>query len=302
MFWASEVWMFGAVSRKIKLWDGGDKKEVYYPLRPDVLVSFTIKPAPGKDEPRFTYRETPIKPADEVRSYQQNFTGSGAGSPSSRQNWTSKEQDGKVVHLRNNTGGGQVTSPFVDNRGQDDKAKETVRRLLDKLDDPLPALPPPANTQTAGESTNTSMADVEFLRNSLKTSASTQPSTRLRNSSQSSGYPQPSNSGSSPQSNKSVSSGASVGRCDNTTFRGPRAKISLRKVAGIDYITDNSDGHEISVMEFDKLTGSVCSFCRTPIGGLEEVSEFLTRRTFICKSCVSDELPTPSAQSKEKAA
>ena len=59
MFWASEPWMFAAVERKVKLWDGGKDKKKIIPLPENQLWSFKINANAKGDEKVLNMR--PVK-------------------------------------------------------------------------------------------------------------------------------------------------------------------------------------------------------------------------------------------------
>ena len=72
-----------------------------------------------------------------------------------------------------------------------------------------------------------------------------------------------------------------------TTKAKPAVKqVSLRKVAGIEYISDRKSNREFTLAQFEERTKGTCGYCKKPVGGLEEVAEFYNDgKTFICIDC-----------------
>ena len=264
VFWASESWMFSAVSRKIDLWDGGADKTVSFALGVNQLMQLSIDWSGTKPQEIFSLKPSLEVKQKEVRGYAGNNYTNGAGGT-------------------NKASGGSVSSPFV---GED------------KLDDKLPIhlLPGPVTTKTVEEfgTTNTPMTpSVKNTQNSLASSTaltSSLPTSRAKLSLVES------NSGDSAQGDNANTSKGSPASCGN--FRKPLPPlVSKRKLAGLWYITDNKTSQEISEKEFETLTQGICCFCQTGIGGLEEIEQlFINNRGghksafFTCSSC-SDPIP-----------
>lgn len=279
MFWASEPWMFGAVERTIDLWEPKDPSHKFYQLETDTLVTYKINPNPKGDDKRFTMHMHKITPKSEVRSYSGNRAGSGQGGSGSRVWSTRESSDGKVTHLRNNTAnrGGSVANPFVPTGNQPEQLK----------------LIPPERTTTQDGSGTTPMGDVEFLRNSVNGSGSSMQSTVSQTSKKPTLSLPNTSSGDSQATSKSGLCGGSSMSSERKASNGvgtTRSKrgVSFRNVVGIEYITRNATGREFTLAQFDRETGSTCSFCRTPIGSLHEVADFISDTKFICTTCTTE--------------
>ncbi|MBU6231628.1 hypothetical protein KGP36_03075 [Patescibacteria group bacterium] len=289
MFWASEPWWFGAVSRKTDLWAGNEEGHVFLPLENDKLMSFEINKLGVEPNKIFTLK-TMKELKGEVRGYTGNYRSHG---------WTGVEYHGSSHN------GGQVADPFK-------SARESAKTLLGKLDDstddipftmgskPLP-LPPrkPVGTQTPGVSGSTAPSVKKSETSSLSHSASPTALT----SSISTARPKLSlvsnASPASQQGSSESTSGKPSGTC--MTSKAPSnliVKTSLREVAGLEFITDHKTGREWETSFFDEQTGGCCCFCREPIGDLAEVEEIFIRVntpgfpadddiSFICSSCLT---------------
>jgi len=301
MFWASEIWMFAAVERKIELWKGTDDlgKDKYIPLPIHKLWSFTINSKAPKDEQVMTMK--PIKsitPTPEpVRT---------VGNPNYGANWN-RAADGDWVRdpatgfwmpadeVKGATAGGEVANPFTVGKG------ERSGPTNDDLNDELPfhlLLPAPVVTiGNPDESGSTKIGNVAFMKNSV-------PSLDLLTVSKNSPrFPKNvlclpgTSSNSSPQSNKrklSIVSNNTVEKqgCVLTEIaqrrKESRPPTSVREVKGVGwFINDNFKEIEYSLEQFEKNTGGVCCHCKTPIGDLHEVHEFIDKENFVCMSCVT---------------
>ena len=281
MMWASEAWFFSAASRRIDLWDGGETKKVCFQLDEDKLLSMEIDSSFMVANKIFT-----MKPLQEIKGKEvRKYTGN---------NWQHQYRPpGPGSTGANPQTGGQVADPFQ-------AGQEVVRHLMAEaeLDDDLPltmgpVLLLPDGTKTPAASTTSSTARTPPVVSSQNTSDLAQASksstngARLKESRQllRSKLLLSEDSGSTTKDSNII--------CGN--FRNKsKTKVSLRQVSGIDYITDHKSGREFSEQGFENVTGCKCMFCRSPIGGLEEVAEIFagqtaaTKTAFICTSCVSD--------------
>lgn len=294
MFWASEIWMFAAVERKIGLWKGTDDlgKDKYIPLPVHKLWSFTINPKAPKDERVMTMK--PIKSIEPIKEpvVRNNNYGANWNRAFRDEEWVRDPELGTWTTAEDLTKkqGGEVTNPFVVKEDSDDK-----------MDDDLPfSLLPPNPVAIIGspaESGNTKIGNVAFMKNSV-------PNLDLLTVSKNSpkfpknGLCLPgTNSNSTPQSNKRKLSVVS----DNTQEkqgcvlteliqkrRESRPPTSVREVKKVGwFIRDNFKEIEYSLEQFEKNTGGVCCHCKTPIGDLDEVHEFIDKENFVCMSCVT---------------
>lgn len=304
MFWASEIWMFSAISRRIELWAGEEGESPFYPLPVNKLWRFTPIVTNVKDEPRLKMK-TPIEIEPKKTSVQtwtgpNQRTGSGAGGAktgawhqNSSGDWTRE----------GSSGGGEVANPFH-------LARETILahllELQGELDDPLPweddiildrarvchelnssnegrPLNKPA---TPPEETNTPISNVAFLTHSASRKASLKASTATSDSPRKILSLPGTNSRPSRQTPNAASSNSSGESSPRLAVQRQLRGVSFRTVAGIDYITNNVTGSEYPVVEFTHATGGCCTFCKHPVESLREVGTILSKQAFICKSCL----------------
>ena len=267
MFWASELWMFGPVSRRITLWKGEKGKGPYVELPENTLWSFHINPKAKKEE-KFLRMKAPIKiepKVEEVRGYQGNHTTTPYRGGNSWKGVNGIYRREKLLEAKK---GGEVADPFQ----------------KDKLDDD-----PNAIGLGQGPSI-TPIGNVSFIQNSLNEKATkvdtkkTEGSTRKILSLQGPSSPTSQLETKDGQSSESEKSSTKT----NLSLIKHLSNVSLRTVAGMQYITDNKTGKEISQQEFDEQTKGTCCFCKTPVGDLSEVAEFFSASSFICTTCVQD--------------
>lgn len=272
MFWASEPWMFNAVSRKTELWDG-DEGNTVYALPVDTHWKFTIDSNKNLPADIFTLAQ-PVEVKAEGRGHSGNFT---------------------HVHQRNVHGysgnGGSVTSPFQRKTDLNDDVKDLG---VTKIGSPhLPQLPAIIHNQ-GGSTTTTSggrasrqssqTSSVSSMESKNSTDTHRKKLSLVENSSKDSllGH----NGGPS-----NVCGGSLMNSRGNSR---PLKLVSYREVLGQRYITDNKTGTEYEERTFDELTGSHCCFCRQPIGDLDEVHEIFYETNgdgekepyFVCTTCV----------------
>lgn len=266
MIWASEPWMFGAVARKEDLWDGTPEKEgeerqsPYFQLPPNMWYSFEVNDRTSKGEKVFTLR--PIREVKATGNFQSaGSTKSGAHS----------HRPGRVPFAWEQ--GGQGTGPFDDGLDDDIKDLGTTR---------LPGLPGPKQNQggsestekSAGTSVGSSSKISDFRPERMRGTNSSKPILSLAR--------MPSQQ--CPQSSNEKPSSSSES-C-TTKARPATKQVSLRTVAGIDYISDRKSNREFTLAQFEERTKGTCGYCKKPVGGLEEVAEFYNDgKTFICIDC-----------------
>lgn len=308
MLWASEIWMFSALSRKIELWEGEkdeDNKVVtspFYQLPVDAWWRFRPEPKPTAGGSYIVMRPILViekpKPQVSVRPVNNGWRETSGGA------W-----------VRENENGGEVTNPFY-------QARETLlARMLaaqdsgDPIDDDLPwelgeypglggfelamALDDEreANRKKASNDevkppkgirpveTNSPLSNVSFLKDSLAQRGCSTGSTSTKQSSRNVLSLREKTSRDCPSS----SNGEPCGGSALLSRRLHRLNgVSFRTVAGLNYITQNSTGTEWSEVEFAHATGGECSFCHNKVDNLKEVGTILGKDSFICKSCLKE--------------
>jgi len=273
IYWASEPWMFSVIERRV----GKDLDESGpYPLKENMWFKYEVDGFANTGNDIFTLK-APRKVEGEVRRYAGNFQGGVRGNIGG----------GNVTRLH---GGGQVASPFLD----DDLLEPDipfVRSNLQHRQSPLEltqnleeSTPSTSSTTDSSPSSLLSTDSAEVLRKRLNYLRETvsRPVLSLPNG----------QSGSS--GNVSRDCDGLISRCDvDIGRRSKRNKsgVSRRRMAGIEFITDNRTGREMTLKRFEELTNGICSWCDTPIGDLSDVSEMITTdgdyttASFVCTSC-----------------
>lgn len=285
MFWASECWMFGAVSRKVKLWDGGEEKKVFRELPLSTLWMFRINPK-AKGEDRFLTLAPPreIKPVEKVRRpYQyQDHNYDGAWERQENGTWSNRNKNLPVVGKENGTNagkGGEVIDPFAQAKGKE------VNGRGPPFNDPLPDVLLPTENQS------TPLGDVDFLRRSIPTSGSSTAPLPSTSSSRNVISLPTSNSTRLRRDNRGGPSSQSAPSNSNTEVQTLRG-VSLRVISGLKYITKNDTGEEFVEADFMDNTNGECCFCGHEITDLKEVGEIMTKNTFLCKPCLEPKKAT----------
>jgi hypothetical protein len=285
LYWASEPWMFAAVSRREKLWDGGEDKQVYLQFTEDILYTLEINlSAASKNEPvlRLSEGEKIEKKPQALVLY----------SPLRKTTWASLYGDKGSTNTRaptittySQTKGGEVANPFRTPLNDElppwmktsarttttepksmSTHKETSSTLLKNSSDQST---PSKNTNTLPKNTTSQAAPT--LRNSLKISRKklsvvSEPTQK---------------SGSTPSSTLTDDCGK--------IYR-PDIGVDTRYIAKVDteYITDLRTGWEYSETEFKKLNDGCCCFCGNKISSLSQVAEIYDDASrFLCVNCVT---------------
>jgi len=263
VFWASEPWMFGAIYRKEKLWDGGKEKQIYRQFEEDVLYTLHIDANAPKDKPVFKVGQSKKIPKKEppARSFTPvGFQGTG--------HFWKKEQENK---------GGEVTSPFLND--------ELPPHLL------VSAKPTETTTSKSNESSSTP-SKFSLVQSPPSTSSETSSTRKNSQAQTSSEASQKTNrkklsvvSGPSPESG----SEPFLSTVENTPYHA-HVGVDTRYIRAVDteYITDRRTRREIDEHTFKKETGGKCCHCDSKIVSLKEVHEIFDEgKRFICTSCVT---------------
>jgi len=276
MFWASEPWWFGAVERKIKLWDGGEQKAKYIELPVHQIWSFRLNPKPTGEQKLLIQQPVQIivpKPRPSVvHTYNWN-----RGNSHEDGRW---ERVGPGSYRRDR--GGEVSNPFLDRQ----KIQEQMDEMWAGFDDDLPfELSPDKEGQTPTDSENSQLSNVEFLRHSL-TPSDTELPKRPSRSSRKPILSLPGSSSSALALSSSDVHCADIGKSTKTSRPQMSRGVSLRVLAGVTYITQNVTGREWDWPQFQDKTGSRCCFCKTEVIHPHEVGEIISEDKFICKPCL----------------
>lgn len=297
MFWASERWMFGTVARKMELWDGGDKGDIYVELPVHELWSFRVNPNAKGDEKLLTMspiRKIEFKPkTHKPHSYNHHYNqqqsklweeegwervGGGRGYTRSKQ--TPAPASSQIAK------GGEVPNPFLHDPLM---ARRLIQEQMDglSLEDLNDPLPQELSGTTPTEHQNSNLSNVTFLNRSLTRSGSVPETKHLRNSRKDILSLRGKGSTPFPGSN----SGAPFADTRNV-LKGSRLQISHgvshRTVAGIQYITNNVTHTEYEVTKFLDATDRTCCFCKDKVEHSHEIGEILNETTFICKTCLDE--------------
>jgi predicted glutamine amidotransferase len=270
MFWASEPWMFGAVSRSKELWDGGENKEQFIILPENTLWSFKINAqAVGKD-PCIVMKPpvmippyvAPVATATKVYHYHnQKFNEYQRGVSTARK-------------------GGEVVNPFLRRvrKNHPDweflpfkRVCEIIRNAFMKENmkntQELKAVSSPLSVKPAGLLTGPDVSRFSTKKTTLSPVKSLEAS---------------------PISGNVVKFDASK------SFSPPlKEGVSYRQVAGEKYITDNKTKDEYKLSQFLKDTGEACHFCKASHENVP-IGEIISPASYLCKLCI--EIPTEKTQ------
>lgn len=282
MFWASEAWMFATLERCGIKMHSDEHGNRFAPLPENHLYSFGINHI-GKTPAEIFKLSEVIELKAEVRGNTGNAHGSGGGSSHSN------------VH---NIRGGQGAHPFHHGEGLNDDVKDVgsgggrnVTNLLAQARARRAAMlnlagstATPSSSEPSSESTQSSSE-----QSTASTSSRSTGNRRVLSALGTSGT-----SRSEDNANTSSASQDCSVSCNNHSK--PEKKVSLRKLAGIDYISDKRTNREWPEERFDALTGGKCGYCTEAIGGLEEVHQIFIRKiskniwedevSFVCTSCI----------------
>lgn len=309
MFWASEDWMFGAVERKTPLWKGpkDDWKDRYILLPENTLWSFSLSPNSKKGEPTVTMAPgkviEPKAPQVLVRQGHSSWgtggngsqTHYGAGSNSHEPPWEIWNKKTDLTHEWNKDT--RTHKPRMSYQEWEKKYAEILEEkkkggsvpnpFLKKLDDELPAdlqpkqkslvLIPGGKTNTQSSTSNS----MTILPSSTESEKGSKSTTTGKKDTTSQG---PENSTNSQRTVRKDFSGRLRNLQQGNGGLSP-SKVSFRVVAGMPFITDETNGVEYSEQQVEENTGGVCSFCDDPIGDLTEISQFFGKEKFICTHC-----------------
>lgn len=314
MFWASEIWMFGAVARKKALWDGGESKQVYHEIPPHTLWSFRINHNAKGEE-----RVLNLRPVKEIKPEKKEYTpihqrnmplggnrqaGNGTGAHGSyghfqngrwvegrnsewvdRGNGTYERSYGPADHPNpSKKTGGEVTDPFAEAKGKlvtfldgTELELEAQRRSPN-----LPALTPP-------DGTSSPISSVEFLRQSVQTSDSSTAESSTKSSQKKKLSLPEKTSNVFPLKSKDEHSEKCPGsHLHSRTEDKSKSGVSFRTVAGIPYITWNATGREFAEEEMMQNVGGCCTFCKKTLMDAAEVADFIDDKRVICTDCLQE--------------
>jgi hypothetical protein len=265
MLWASETWMFGAVEREIELWKGSKDTPKFVEIPVNTLWSFTVNALATKAEPTILMHPPVLIEPELVltQPYKQ---------PSYYDSW----------HNLKTKKGGEVVNPFLEKvrKAHPNWGSLSITKrlgLIQKFQD-----------LTKEKLTPSPLKGVEFLQTSLTTTASKTASKLPQSSSKNTLSLPSTNSKSCPMANN-------VLLFENSKkLQTPYLKIklknegvSVRKVAGMTYITDNKTGQERSFVQFIKDTDGECVFCKTRLESPKNIGEIITETTYLCKDCLT---------------
>lgn len=311
MYWASEAWMFGAVERKTKLWNGptDDGKGKYILLEENTLWSFNLAPNAKKGDPVITMLPAKkIAPKERTVGFRGGAGGNawngrsilgGSDEEKPWETWNKKtaethEYDEKTKTYKQKMSyqewekvcadkkkGGSVPNPFPK---QVDIHKE--------LDDQLPVhLRPRPETLALIQGGKSSTGN--STENSSTTSKNGQEletqSNSTKNGEKNINSQNQQTSTDSQKTNRKDSSDDLFTRLRRTGAL-LSSKVSFRSVAGMAFITDEITGEEYSEQKVEENTGGICSYCDDPIGDLTEIAQFFGPNKFICTHCTEPSL------------
>jgi hypothetical protein len=138
---------------------------------------------------------------------------------------------------------------------------------------------------TPGGEKTSQISSVEFLRNSVKASASPMVPTSTPSSKRSTlSLP-----GKTSNVYPITSSAGASARCDASSSSLKRTEgVSFRLVAGVPYITWNATGQEYTEHEMFVNTGGACTFCKKTLLDATEVAEFVDKHRVVCTDCLQE--------------
>jgi len=294
MFWASEIWMFGAVARKKKLWSGGEKGEIYHEIPPQTLWSFRINTTPKADE-----KVMSLRPVLEIHPEKKTFqvpTRAGGNLHTNSNGSYGSYQQGRWVEtspgvrertfepvgfttVGNREPAGTVTNPFI--IGKPDANEKT-----------LESTPPVAATinanadlpQIQGDGTTSQLSNVEFLRSSVQRSGSKTEPNSTPSSKKNTLYLPSTTSNVYPM----VSKGKQSETCPGSKINSKKEGVSFRCVAGEAYVTWNATGREFSEAVVMANVKGRCTFCKTTLMEITDIAEFVDEHNVLCTDCIQE--------------
>ncbi len=282
LFWASELWMLSAAKRKIDFWEPTkENDERYMQIPEDTLWSWRINTKARGEEKVMTLRQVKEIKAKPQPAASSRFHGNQNRTP---WGWEHDDELGGYVRSQTQAQGGSVPSPF----------QVALDKIRDELDDNLPqSLLAKDSESSPADNSSSKIGNVEFLKHSPGSTGSSTDKNATKNSRRNILSLPAKPSKASPSSSNVVQLPGLGTRGGTQSTKGcsplaalPKA-VSFRNVAGIDFITDNTTSKEYGVDYFMKQTGGKCSFCRTSINSVKEVSAILADDMFLCNSCVS---------------
>lgn len=331
LFWASEIWMFGAVGRQQKLWDGDGKPEnKVFELPVNTHWAFTLDADAAKDKPTVTQvvnKKITVKPATAYTSTAWNQQGGGRFQQrgiwdgindnldddlpwandwvqNSKREWvragseeddTEKTKASILVVPPAGKKGGEVTNPFLPViQHQNANLPTLVNRNVDRTESP-----------TMDVTKTSSLSSLGFMQPVRNTGD------RRTERSSTSGRMKRSILGlakSSPNSRLSNSDESSSG-CEKHSAllnRGGSSRkkqnpqgVSLRNVAGLTYVTNTFSGEEY-LWEFllDTSQGT-CTFCKSKVVEPLQIGAILGSKDeakILCTDCLNEPSATSYAE------
>lgn len=250
LFWASEVWMFGAVGRQIDLWDGDEEKKIpkYISLEPNKLFQYQIDWTKSVPSQIFTsFPPVEIYENKEVRGNLGNFSNS----------------RGTTGSYYPQSTGGSVARPF------DKKPDEELDETYVKENGVWRQVKPDPNLEglmhTLGHSTKSPSTTLPALvgQKALKNQTGTSRPTLSLVSTSSKNSPRKHKDGCcvSPHDANEKHENPS-----NLTFDASKhGYVDRRTIAGLTYITDRQTGKEFTEESFFRFAGDdICQFCKSP--------------------------------------
>lgn len=284
LFWASEMWMFNVVTRKITLYKDENNEHVVE-LPPHQLWSYKINTKATKEEKVITFcQPKSLPPKSKPVGFQKphwNTRGEWVRQPDgtyAEKNETSKVVDGVPVTIKTNpVKGGEVADPFLlgqremDGIGLNDEIPDFLKAPIKKINSASCRLPSVissnASTVPQTESKSSPTSNRKIL--SLPEKNFKQPPTATN------------------VVNLADSKLLSQRRIQNTPSVLELVGVSHRNIAGIDYISSKRSGNEWASNLFLRTTQGLCTFCKVTYTDIREVGEILDAKRFICKSCIS---------------
>ena len=257
LFWASEVWMFGAVERVQDLWKGpkNDYEGKYIKLPEDTWWRFKLEPNAKKGDPTVK-----MMPAKQIERKKPEPVSTG-GNVRYQHSWASS--------TRYSGNGGSVPHPFQN------------------LDDQLPAhlLPKPETLALiqGGKSSTPDSNENSSTPSKTPLEPEKQPTPTTSGEKSSNSLVPESLTNSQKTNRKRLSGKLSVVPSESS---GSPSKVSFRSIYGMALITDEKTGVEYSEQQVEENTQGFCSYCDQPIGDLTEIHEFFGKDKFICVHCV----------------